>query len=137
MAAIVCGINGSQGARDALRVASVLSVQFGARLVLAHVADGFATAGDESLSTKTSRQGGERLLAEAAHGQRVQIESRLEVGRPAEVLARIAAEEAAGLIIVGSRRRGRLRTGLRSAVAEELAASASCPVVVVPPNDRR
>jgi nucleotide-binding universal stress UspA family protein len=137
VAAIVCGIDDSPGAREALRVASALSVRFGARLVLAHVADGFATAGDESLTTNLGRRGGERLLEEAARRQRVQVENRVEVGDPAETLARIAAEEAASLIVLGSRRRGRLRPRLRSAVADELAAAAPCPVVVVPPATPR
>jgi nucleotide-binding universal stress UspA family protein len=137
VAAIVCGIDDSLGAREALRVASTLSVRFGVRLVLAHVADGFAAAGDESLTTNQARRGGERLLEQAAGEQRVQVENRIEVGEPAEALARIAAEEAASLIIVGSRRQGRLRPGLRSALADELAASTPCPVVVVPPAARR
>jgi nucleotide-binding universal stress UspA family protein len=59
------------------------------------------------------------------------------VGKPAEALAQIAAEEAATLIVVGSRRQGRLHPGLRSGLAGELAASAPCPVVIVPPPLRR
>ena len=41
MAAIVCGIDNSPGAIEALRVAGALSAQFDARLVLAHIADGW------------------------------------------------------------------------------------------------
>lgn len=136
VAAIVCGINDSAGAREALRVASALSVRFGARLVLAHVALGYRTGG-ESLTTKQARQGGKRLLEQAAREHNVQVENRVEVGEPAETLAQIAAEEAATLIIVGSRRYGLLRPRLRRSVASELAASAPCPVVIVPAASRR
>jgi nucleotide-binding universal stress UspA family protein len=137
MAAIICGINDSPGALEALRVARLLSGQFEARLVLAYVADGWAGGSDESLTTSQARQGGGRLLEQAAREHNLQAERRVEVGEPAEALARIAAEEAASLIIVGSRRQGRLRPRLRSTLADDLVASAPCPVVVVPPAARR
>lgn len=136
MAAIVCGVNDSPGAFEALQVANALSVQFDARLVLAHVADGWAGS-DESLTTNQARQGANRMLDRAAREHNVRAEHRIEVGEPAESLARIASEEAASLIIVGSRRQGWPRPGLRSTLARDLAAAAPCPVVVVPPVARR
>lgn len=136
MAAIVCGIDGSAGAQEALRVASTLSAQFKARLVLAHVASGWAGS-DESVTTNQGRQGGNRLLESAARSQNLDADRRLEVGEAAEGLARIAAEEAATLIVVGSRSEGWPRPRFRSRLAADLAASASCPVVVVPPPARR
>jgi nucleotide-binding universal stress UspA family protein len=132
VAAIVCGIDDSAGALEALRVASVLSAQFDARLVLAHIADGWAPGSDESLTTTQARQGGNLMLERAAREHDVRAERRVEVGEPAEALARIASEEAASLIIVGSRRQGRRRPRLRSGLAGGLAAAAPCPVVVVP-----
>ena len=137
MPAIVCGINDSPGALEALRVARTLSAQFDARLVLAHVAGGFAAAVDESLTTGQARKGGAMILERAAREHDLQAEHRLEVGEPAEGLARIASEEAASLIVVGSRRQGRLRPRLRSTLAGTLAAAAPCPVVIVPPAGRR
>jgi nucleotide-binding universal stress UspA family protein len=135
--AIVCGINDSPGALEALRVARTLSAQFDARLVLAHVAGGFSSAVDESLTTGQARKGGALILERAARENGVQAEQRLEVGEPAEGLARIASEEAASLIVVGSSRQGRLRPRLRSTLAGTLAAAAPCPVVIVPPAGRR
>ena len=134
---IVCGINDSPGALEALRVARALSAQFDPRLVLAHNAGGFATAVDEGLTTGQARQGGARILERAAREHDLQAEHRLEVGEPAEGLARIASEEAASLIVVGSRREGRLRPRLRSTLAGTLAAAAPCPVVIVPPAAHR
>ena len=135
--AIVCGINDSPGALEALRVARALSAEFDARLVLAHVAGGCAAAVDESLTTGHARQGGALILERAVRENGVQADQRLEVGEPAEGLARIASEEAASLIVVGSRREGRLRPRLRSTLAGTLAAAAPCPVVIVPPARRR
>ena len=137
MTAIVCGIDDSAGALEALRVASTLSAQFQARLVLAHITNGWAAGSDESLTTNQGRQGGNRLLERAAREHNLDAERRVEVGEPAEALARIASEEAATLIVVGSRREGWRRPRLRSRLAADLAASASCPVVVVPPPPRR
>jgi nucleotide-binding universal stress UspA family protein len=137
VATIVCGIDDSPGALEALRVASTLSGQFEARLVLAHIAHGWAGGSDDSVTTNQGRQGGQRLLERAAGEHNPAAERRVEVGEPAEALARIASEEAATLIVVGSRPHGRRHPRLRSRLAGDLAATAACPVVVVPPPARR
>jgi nucleotide-binding universal stress UspA family protein len=137
VATIVCGIDDSPGAAEALRVARALSTELKTRLVLAHVAAGWTAGADENLTASQARQGGDRLLERAASEQNFQAERRVEVGEPAEALAQIAGEEAATLIVVGSRPQGRLRPGLRSSLAGELAASAPCPVLIVPPSLRR
>jgi nucleotide-binding universal stress UspA family protein len=137
VAAIVCGIDDSSGALEAVRVAHTLSAQFRARLVLAHIADDWSSGSDESLTAKQRRQGGDRLLERTAREHNLDAERRMEIGEPAEALARIASEEAATLIVLGSRQRGWRRPQLRSRLAGELAATAPCPVVVVPPPPRR
>jgi nucleotide-binding universal stress UspA family protein len=137
MATIVCGIDDSPAAFEALRVANVLSAEVNARLVLAHAAGGRTADTDESLTTNQARQSGNPLLERAAREHNPQAERRVEVGEPAEALARIAAEEAAILIVVGSPRRHLLRGRLRGRLAGDLAATAPCPVVVVPPPTRR
>jgi nucleotide-binding universal stress UspA family protein len=137
VAAIICGVNESPGAIDAVRVASALSAGFETRLVLAHVAYGWTDTRTKSLTTEQGRQGGNRLLERIARESSLQAERRVEVGEPVEALARIAAEEAANLIVVGSQRQGWRRPRLRSRLAGDLAAAAPCPVVVVPPQPRR
>lgn len=62
-------------------------------------------------------------------------EERIAAGNPAEAVAPIAAEEAADLIVVGAQRGLRART-LRTVLAADLAATASCPVLVAPPRPR-
>jgi nucleotide-binding universal stress UspA family protein len=137
MATIVCGIDDSPAAFEALRVANVLSAGVDARLVLAHAASGWTAATDESVTTNQARQGANRLLERAAREHNPQAERRVEVGEPAEALARIAAEEAAILIIVGSSSRRLLRGRRRSGLPGDLVAIARCPIVVVPPPARR
>lgn len=55
-------------------------------------------------------------------------------GRPAEVLADIAREHDADLIVMGSRGLGRMRAAVGSAVLD-LLHDAPCPVLVVPAGD--
>jgi nucleotide-binding universal stress UspA family protein len=136
MATIVCAVDNSPGSSEALRVAGELSGRFDVRLVLAHAAGGWPNA-DGSLSTIRALEGGGRLLEQTAREHSLAAERRVELGEPAEVLARIAAEERATLIMVGSRHKGRRGGHLHSRVAGDLTASAPCPVVVVPPPPRR
>jgi nucleotide-binding universal stress UspA family protein len=137
MGTIVCGVDESPGGVEALRVARDLSHDLDVRLVVAHVARGYsAPEGAEGLGSAQARQGATRLLERLSreHGVTGRADHRVEVGDPAEALGRIAAEEGATIILVGSRRR---RRKLLSALAGDLAATARCPVVVVPPAARR
>ncbi len=134
MATIVCGVDGSPGAGEAVRVASRLSEALGLRLVLAHVA-----ARSEGLRGMPDQDGATRLLERVAqeHGLNGDVDRRTEMGDRATGLARIAAEEAATFIVVGSGSEFRRRRSLRFGLIAELNGTASCPVLVVPPAPRR
>ena len=141
---IVCGVMDSEAGRGALAVAADLSERLGLRLVLAHVADGITPlevngAGSESVTTRAGREGAARLVARLAaeHGVARSAEQRSAVGDPAALLAQIAAEEGADMIVVGSRARGRLRRGLESTLARQLETSTLVPVLIAPPQTRR
>ena len=125
-------------------MAAELSQRLGLRLVLAHVAEGIAPLdvngeGSESVTTRADREGAARLVARLAveHGVAGNAEQRSAVGDPAALLAQIAAEEGADMIIVGSRARGRLRRGLESRLARQLETTTPVPVVIAPPRTRR
>jgi nucleotide-binding universal stress UspA family protein len=140
---IVCGVTDSEGGRAALAVAAGLSERLGLRLVLAHVADGIAPLdgkgeGSESDTTRANHERGARLVARLAaeHGVAGSAEQRSAVGDPALLLAQIAAEEAADLIIVGSRARGRLRRGHEGRLIRQLETETPVPVVIAPPRRR-
>jgi nucleotide-binding universal stress UspA family protein len=139
---IVCGVDDTDDGHAALELAVELSERLGARLVLAHVWDGIASlAGDglASVSMTGTRERAGRLVARLAaeHGVADRAELRSAVGAPAALLGQIASEEAADVIVVGSRNRGRLRRGLESRLAGELEAETSVPVVIAPPRRGR
>lgn len=141
---IVCGVTDDDEGRGALALAAELSQRLGLRLVLAHVADGIAPVDvngeeSESVTSRADRQGAARLVARLAaeHGVAGSVEQRSAVGDPAALLGQIAAEEAADVIVVGSRARGRLRRGLESRLARQLETTTPVPVVIAPPQTRR
>jgi nucleotide-binding universal stress UspA family protein len=128
---IVCGVDGSQGARDALQLAGALSERLGLRLVVVHVAR------DEERVHEGGN--GQRLLDDVADQAafRWPLEQRLARGDRAGALAAIAAEEAADLVIIGSRSSRRRRFREHATLAVELEKATSCPVVIAPPQSRR
>ena len=135
---IVCGVTDGDDGRAALAVAAELSERRRLRLVLVHVA-GIAPSdvdGSESVTTRADRQGAARFVARLAAelGVADRAEQRSAVGEPAALLGQIAAEEAADLIVVGSRARGRLRHGLESRVARQLETTTPVPVLIAPPR---
>jgi nucleotide-binding universal stress UspA family protein len=109
-------------------------------LVLAHAVEGVdgLEDGDESVTVKAGRQGAERRLARliGEHGLADRAEKRVAVGEPAALLGQIAAEEAADLIVVGSRARG-WRGRLESRLADELEAETPVPVLIAPPRAKQ
>jgi nucleotide-binding universal stress UspA family protein len=130
MGTLVCGVEDSPEAAEALRVAARLSVDTGLRLVVVHVED----IGPRSAALTGARQHGRELLDRVLAKQAVRegVDVRVEIGQAAEELARVAEEEAATLILVGSPSRHCWHPPLRSRLTAELVATAHCPVVVVP-----
>ena len=108
---IVCVIDDPAGAEAAIAVGRRLAERFDARMLLVEVGRGAVGIDDAD------------------------EEQRVTDGDPAEAVARIAADEAADVIVLGARRGLRART-LRSLLAADLAATASCAVVVAPPRTR-
>jgi nucleotide-binding universal stress UspA family protein len=139
---LVCAITEGDESVNALELGADLSTRLGLRLVVAYAIDGIAalgsTDGMESVSMKGDRQGAERRLARLVedHGL-AGVERRIAVGEPAALLGEIAAEEAADLIVVGSRARGPLRRRLESRLARQLEDQTPVPVLIAPPRTRR
>ena len=140
---IVCGVTDSEAGRGALEVAAELSERLGLRLVLVHIADSIRPLNgngesSESVSARADGKGAARLVARLAaeHGVAGGADQRSAVGDPAALLGQIAAEEAADMIVVGSRERGRLRRRLQSRLARQLETETPVPVLVAPPRTR-
>lgn len=138
---LVCAVTKGEESAEALALSAELSERLGLRLVLAHAVNGIGEFGSEegveSVSMQADRQGAERRLARLAHEHGVadRAERRVAVGEPAALIGQIAAEEAADLIVVGSRARGRLRRGLESKLARQLETTTPVPVLIAPPRD--
>jgi nucleotide-binding universal stress UspA family protein len=132
---IVCAVNETAGAAEALRAAAHLARRLNLRLVAAHVVEDVRMS---AAARREARAGGIRLVDRVLAEQEVgTADRRVACGDPAEELARIAAEECAELVVVGSMPNGRrARPPIRSRVATELARMSPIPVMVVPPGVR-
>jgi nucleotide-binding universal stress UspA family protein len=124
--------------RYALRMADLLRRE----LILAHVVPmpygwsiGYLPAESVKQVRADLRAHGERLLERWAtqHGI-TGLRGVITEGIVPEELARLAQSEDALTIITGSRKLNALERLFVTSVGSELAASASCPVVVVPPD---
>jgi nucleotide-binding universal stress UspA family protein len=145
---IVVGVDGSADSDAALMVATRLATRLDARLVLAHVGHPaymssatFAAAGAlgpgprGSADIEAELRAGEPLLERVAEEAGLEdAERRVLTGVPAERLADLADDEAAELIVVGSRGRGAFRSAFLGSVSNSLVGVARCPVLIVPPG---
>jgi nucleotide-binding universal stress UspA family protein len=134
---IVCGVTESPDGRLAAELAGALGARLGLRLILVHVIDGVPPDAEESLTARQRQRGAEvrldALVRELLHGS----EARVVLGGRAESLARVASEEGADLIVLGSRQAGLGNRNLRCTLARELEAETPVPVLVAPPTTRK
>jgi nucleotide-binding universal stress UspA family protein len=148
---IVCGLDGSTAAINALRAAAELARGLGGHLVALHVRPATPTQLAPSIggphqpfvepldAARAAVALVERPVADLDPG--VPTTMRIESGNPAAHLAQVAAETGHGIVVVGSHRHGLLRSAVLGSVSWRLAATAPVPVMIVPPtaastNDR-
>jgi len=141
---IVCGIDGSEQAGHAASAALSLANRLDARLTLLHVTptrtlvpvDSFPLGVDPSAYPRSTELAFSE--SEAAFNTlppevlAATTDRELRLGEPAVVLAEVAAECDAEMIVVGSRGRGAWRSAILGSVSTEVARLAACPVVIVP-----
>jgi nucleotide-binding universal stress UspA family protein len=134
---IVCGVTDSPDGRSAAQLARALSERLDLRLVLVHALRRLP-GGSNSVS-KQLRMNANRAVERIAHEAGVlgAPEIRIEYGDRAELLAQVAAEEGADLIVVGARQAGFRGGQLRCSLARELEAATPVPVMIVPPQTRK
>jgi nucleotide-binding universal stress UspA family protein len=123
---IICGVDDSESAKGAARVARGLSSKLGLGLVFLRVVDNGASK--EKVSAIAERL--ERdcsAVSETDGGARWLVDS----GHPAERLVAAATAEEAAMIVVGSTGP---RSSLLGSISAEVSKRAPCPVVVVPPG---
>ena len=135
---IVCAVDGSQPSRSAAQVAAQLARTLNLKLILVYATEDRPTFpyGDRPLKELQRRRaiedGRELLEAVAADLPAEGLDMRVVFGTPVEGLSAVCSEEAAELLVVGSRGRGPLATALLGSVSAQLAGTAACPVLVVP-----
>ena len=123
---IICGVDDSESAKGAARVARSLSSKLGLGLLFVRVVeDGAAKKEIGAVAERLERISGGTTEADCGAGWLV------EVGHPADRLVAAAAAENAAMIVVGSTGP---RSSLLGSISAEVSRRAPCPVVVVPPG---
>jgi nucleotide-binding universal stress UspA family protein len=108
----------------------------GAKLLLVHVADGFAARHFEELALRESEEirDDREYLEELCHGmleRGFQTRARLAMGDPATQLVKVAAEEAVDLIAMSTHGHRFLNDLLRGSTADRVRHNVKIPVLMV------
>jgi nucleotide-binding universal stress UspA family protein len=141
---IIGGIDTSERSPDVLRAAVPPSSGLNARLVLLHVAQVPTVPGASGVL------GAHEELRDAALVEGYDLVERVaddfgvprgtelavELGDPVDRIAAVARDGAAQFIVVASRGLGERRSAVLGSGSGSLAATAPCPVIVVPPGAR-
>jgi nucleotide-binding universal stress UspA family protein len=134
-AKVVVGVDGSEPSRVALRWAAEEARARDAELVVVH-AWGLPVAAAtpfDGMPDVALYESGERTLLEESMAepalQGVRASGHLVAGGPARSVLELA--EGAGLIVVGSRGRGRLAGAILGSTSRQVVHHAECPVVVL------
>jgi K+-sensing histidine kinase KdpD len=126
---ILCAVGPAAASEHVVHVAVALHARLRMRLVLVQVLPKkhAATRGIDPVTARAT-------LIERATALGGQIDVRVEAGPQSDVIARVAGEEGADMIVVGlsGGRRGTLRWG----PAQELQTVTPVPVLIAPPGDR-
>jgi nucleotide-binding universal stress UspA family protein len=140
MSTIVVGVDGSEGALEALRFAIEEARARGASMAainawhvppMAYGAGFVPTTVDFEGYRTIAHSALERSLEEVdAAGSGISVTTHVSEGQPAEVLLEAARD--AALLVVGSRGLGGFRGLLLGSVSQQCVHHAPCPVVVVP-----
>jgi nucleotide-binding universal stress UspA family protein len=150
---ILVPVDFSACSQAACEHAAFFATRFGAAVDLLHVWDAPTPAGpamtylamgaggetDPELGAMVEEQARKALgQLVAAFEQRVRpVRGRLEMGVPAEVIVRVAAEGKYGLVVMGTHGRTGFSRLIMGSVAEKVVRGASCPVLTVRSPDEK
>jgi nucleotide-binding universal stress UspA family protein len=123
---IICGVDDSESAKGAARVARTLGGELGLGVIFVRAVDRKAAAADVTAAAERL----ERLSA-SVNGDDCSAAWSVEAGHPADALVAAAKKADAAMIVVGSTGS---RSSLLGSVSADVSRRASCPVVVVPPG---
>ncbi len=133
---VVCGVEGSDRDQLTLRLGADLALRLGAALHAVHAFDPRPVApGPAAVMPPVMpalSEAAEATLEHAVTEAGVKARRCVISSPVVEGLMRVADETGAGLLVVGSRGRGKLGSAILGSVAIPLAAEARVPVVVLP-----
>jgi universal stress protein A len=123
----------SERSEAALQLSCALARDYGARLVVLHVAVQPAVAFGEGFITVDSefRDAREQLDELPIPADDIRAERRFETGDPAAEILRVADDIHADLIVVGTHGRTSVSRLLMGSTAEQIVRQAPCPVLTV------
>jgi len=137
---MLIAVDGSAASLDAVRHAIALANEgLRARLLLANVQEPthlyeMVLARDLDLIERAAEGAGAHALQDAVALVRaagLEFETEIATGEPAHTLVEVAENFGCGMIVVGARGAGSLRSAMLGSVSTELLHSASMPVLVV------
>ncbi len=136
---ILVPVDFSENSRKAITYATAFARQFGATLIFLHViqvnyAYGEFGAIDFTALERDMRTGAEKELANvvaATQESGLKAESLVREGSPAKVVADVAIEKAADLVVISTHGYTGLKHVLMGSIAEHVVRYAPCPVLVV------
>lgn len=138
---ILAPVDFSEHSNAALDWALTLATPWRAHVLMLHVVslptdpplimETSVNLSDLEAALKAEAEARARTLLEQMKNRTVPIEVRVILGQPFSDICRIATEEKADLIVMGSHGRGGLSRALLGSVAERVVRHASCPVLVV------
>jgi nucleotide-binding universal stress UspA family protein len=140
---IVVATDFSDAAAAALTYALSLAQEGNSRLTLLHVVEPPALRDEDEWAARSAgipslldamKESAARQLAgtiPASARDWCQVTERLEVGRPHREILRVAAEEGAGLVVVGAHGYGVLERAFFGSTAHHVVRRATCPVLAV------
>jgi nucleotide-binding universal stress UspA family protein len=141
---ILVGIDFSDSSNLAVQHAARMAHAMGARLHLAHIANGEGFVADTNLgmnipadfpAAKESRTHMQRLLQQLGSGLDGEVHVRLGTSPMAGMLALIK-EIKPDFVVVGSHGKGLLRRAFLGSVSNQLAARSPVPVMIIPTPGR-
>lgn len=136
-AGIVVGYDGSDCAKEALRVAVEVGKAYGDEVIVAFAYEISPVGGElhdyhEALKELANQRLEEALAIAGADDSSVEIEGVIVERSPAQGLVELAAERDARVIVVGTRGEGPLKGALLGSTPHKLLQVADRPVLVVP-----
>jgi nucleotide-binding universal stress UspA family protein len=140
---IVCGVGGAASSLMTAAVAADFASRCRMRVIAVHAYEQASRATVEPLPGPAGPEPADEderrawaLLTRTVKDLDDAVEGRFVLGRPAEVLQRVATREESSLIVVGVSGAGPLRSALCGTVSAQIATAAR-PVMIVPPAARR